>query len=193
LRSLRQHTSAPGGASMNLVELFGIVNSRVEMYPSSRESQSEFAVITASTLTKGKSGLLSNSLPGPGACAAHDPAQSSMIGRSLERTGFTHSLGPPRRCNNLDADAALGNCRLRYIAAVVTAENIGPPCPRTERSEPAVIRTATGRWRHPSCCSQGRSDADGRRNHRSVACLSGVPGRAGPCRNRRQHRTRRLP
>ena len=29
-RSLRQQTFAPGGASMNLVALFGIVNSRVE-------------------------------------------------------------------------------------------------------------------------------------------------------------------
>jgi hypothetical protein len=30
LRSLRQHTSVPGGASINLVALFGIVNSSVE-------------------------------------------------------------------------------------------------------------------------------------------------------------------
>jgi len=30
-RSLRQQTLAPGGTSMNLVELLGIVNSRVEM------------------------------------------------------------------------------------------------------------------------------------------------------------------
>jgi hypothetical protein len=37
------------------------------------------AVITASTLISPKFGLLSSSLAGPGACGAHEPAQSSTI------------------------------------------------------------------------------------------------------------------
>ena len=47
-----------------------------------------FAVITASTLISGKSGLLNSSLPGPGADGAHEPAQSSTIGKILDRTAL---------------------------------------------------------------------------------------------------------
>src|SRR6266446_1038223 len=102
LRSRRQQTSAPGGASMNLVALLGIVNSRVEMYPPSRASQSGFAVITASTLISGKSGLLSNSLPGPGASGAQEPAQSSTISMNLGRKALL-SRSSASMPNNLNA------------------------------------------------------------------------------------------
>ncbi len=65
---------------MNFVALFGIVNSRVEMYPLSRASQSGFAVITASTLISPKLGLLRCSRPGIDCGGTHEPAQSEATG-----------------------------------------------------------------------------------------------------------------
>ena len=90
---------------MNFVALFGIVNSRVEMYPSSRAAQSGFAVITASTLISPKLGLLSCSRPGIGCGGAQEPTQSEATGAKTSSFRRIDTEAPQNR----DVTASFGS------------------------------------------------------------------------------------